>query len=165
MPPDVIFPLSLLVVSILVLMELLREFHGLLKTTGETHVVSILVLMELLRELLLQRWESSHYIVSILVLMELLRESESNGHAKTPNAVSILVLMELLRELLHEHAGIDEYLAVSILVLMELLRESDPNALRPAVTGFNPCSNGITTRVAARACGHRRIPRRFQSLF
>ena len=68
--------------------------------------------------------------------------------------------MELLRESSVSMSGYVPVRLVSILVLMELLRE-----FRPVVIGtldthrFNPCSNGITTRVPhGLAGGGRTVP-------
>ena len=55
--------------------------------------------------------------------------------------------MELLRELTVDQGYLTSRI-VSILVLMELLRESIcPAETSPNPKRFNPCSNGITTRV------------------
>ena len=86
-------------VSILVLMEVLREDIRPRVGGRDRRIVSILVLMEVLREVDRARRDFSQYVVSILVLMEVLREGvfEENLHRLTVD-VSILVLMEVLRE-------------------------------------------------------------------
>ena len=129
-------------------MEVLRE-EPRAPATAPFIIVSILVLMEVLRE---ERTPVALATlrdrVSILVLMEVLREAPRlpavfqskggfnpcfNGSVERgmPNGpskrsamhVSILVLMEVLREVIREARAAAAVL-VSILVLMEVLREA-----------------------------------------
>ena len=90
---------TLLLVSILVLVDLAREFflHSLTKVN--TQFVSILVLVDLAREFHTAKSSVVHSrLVSILVLVDLARESSLFILSKSTLLVSILVLVDLARE-------------------------------------------------------------------
>ena len=134
-------------VSILVLMEVLREgvWGGCIG--GRADAVSILVLMEVLREVREAAFMSAFAGVSILVLMEVLREEGVTGHLHRSLKVSILVLMEVLREVGRDVRRFARGHDVSILVLMEVLREARVEGwASDEQAGFNPCFNGSVER-------------------
>ena len=127
-----------------------REIDEAIERLIKTHV-SILVLMELLRETNAHHPTMHGFIiVSILVLMELLREIPVlTGRGAQPSwcfnpCSNGITTREHTKIRKSECEG-----EVSILVLMELLREIRMKAgQRGRLLRFNPCSNGITTRDA-----------------
>ena len=86
-------------VSILVLMDVVRE--GVRKRIAEDilRLVSILVLMDVVREASFpNKCPPMLEYVSILVLMDVVREDQQHGRPAHDVEVSILVLMDVVRE-------------------------------------------------------------------